>query len=113
MKTIILQRNKFIRLIAIIATCIAFSVSCEQEPVEYLPPEYLLISGSTSVTANSTVNYYTFYLDNTTYNWSVPAGATITQGQGTSQIKVKFGTTSGTISVEANGMTASKTVTVN
>ncbi len=36
----------------------------------------------------------------TTYTWSVPVGATITSGQGTSTILVTFGTTAGNISVD-------------
>ncbi len=36
----------------------------------------------------------------TTYTWSVPAGATITGGQGTTNILVTFGTTAGNISVD-------------
>ncbi|NEM96474.1 ice-binding family protein [Pontibacter burrus] len=37
----------------------------------------------------------------TAYNWSVPAGWTITSGQGTATIKVTAGTTGGTVSVTA------------
>ncbi|CAN0358205.1 unnamed protein product, partial [Phaeothamnion confervicola] len=36
----------------------------------------------------------------TTYTWSVPAGATITSGQGTNTILVTFATTAGSISVD-------------
>lgn len=36
----------------------------------------------------------------TTYNWTVPAGASIVSGQGTSTILVSFGSTSGNIAVD-------------
>lgn len=36
----------------------------------------------------------------TTYTWSVPAGATITSGQGTTTILVSFGNTNGNVSVD-------------
>ncbi len=36
----------------------------------------------------------------TIYNWSVPAGATVTSGQGTSTILVTFGNTAGNVSVD-------------
>lgn len=36
----------------------------------------------------------------TTYNWSVPPGATITSGQGTTNILVTFGNTAGNVSVD-------------
>lgn len=38
------------------------------------------------------------------YNWTVPQGADITEGQGTSQIKVKFGTRSGDVSVTLSNL---------
>jgi hypothetical protein len=54
---------------------------------------------------------------NTTYNWSVPQGATIVSGQGTPNITVSFppGTSTGNVSVtESNGFgTASSNKTVS
>ncbi|MFN8334482.1 MAG: hypothetical protein U0U09_05090 [Cyclobacteriaceae bacterium] len=41
-------------------------------------------------------------LSNTVYSWSVPAGATITSGQGTNTILVTFGNTSGNVSVNVS-----------
>ena len=58
------------------------------------------ISGPNSVTQNTTNN--TFSVTNVagmTYNWTVPAGCTITLGQGTNTIKVTWGTVAGTVSV--------------
>jgi len=49
------------------------------------------------------------------YTWSVPSGATITSGQGTTSINVMFGSTSGTISVTATnscGISPASTLTV-
>ena len=112
MKTISIQYNKLISLITLILIGFVFSTSCENEEYEYLPPTFLKISGVTSVTANSTKDYYTYYLEDANYNWSVPAGATIAQGQGTSHIEVVFGDTGGTLSVEAKGMSASIEVEV-
>ncbi|WP_053093812.1 family 16 glycosylhydrolase [Rufibacter radiotolerans] len=53
-------------------------------------------------------------LANATYNWTVPAGATIVSGQNTSEIVVNWGKKSGQISVQMqhNGQTYSKTLEV-
>ncbi|NDK57213.1 Ig-like domain-containing protein [Pontibacter fetidus] len=50
------------------------------------------------------------------YTWTVPAGYTITDGQGTTSIKVTTGSTSGTITVKAAndcGESAAATIAVN
>jgi hypothetical protein len=112
MKTIGIQRKKLISLIIVILICFAFSTSCEVEDKEYKPVEFLKISGVTSVTANSTKDYYTFYIDNTNYAWSVPAGSSITSGQGTSHITVLFGDAGGILSVEAAGMSDEIEITI-
>lgn len=58
------------------------------------------VNGQQTVTANQTnITYSVTSSSNTTYTWTVPAGATITAGQGTNQITVNFGTTSGNVSV--------------
>jgi sugar lactone lactonase YvrE len=68
-------------------------------------------SGSTGITYSISVN------SGSTYNWTVPAGATITSGQGTDSIKVSFGSTGGTVSVmETNFLgsaTSSLAVSIN
>jgi hypothetical protein len=112
MKKIKIQTNRLTGFVLVILACMMFSSSCKNEEYEYLPPEYLKISGVFSVTANSTRDYYTFYLDNADYVWTVPSGATITSGQGSSHIKVLFGTAGGTLSVSAKGMNASVEITV-
>jgi alpha-tubulin suppressor-like RCC1 family protein len=61
------------------------------------------ITGPSSVTQNTANN--TFSVSNVagmTYNWTVPAGCTITLGQGTSTIKVTWGTVAGNVSVTRN-----------
>jgi hypothetical protein len=47
---------------------------------------------------------------NITYVWSVPAGASIISGQGTTSILVAFGNTSGTVSVQVSNDCTTKTV---
>ena len=60
----------------------------------------LLIQGLQVVSANQTaVSYSVSASSNTSYTWSVPAGASITAGQGTNQINVSFGSSSGNVSV--------------
>ncbi len=79
-----------------------------------------LITGITSMCANSSANNYSVALVNgaTSYSWTVPAGANITSGQGTNSITVAFGSSGSQISVIAsNSCTSSsatiKTITVN
>lgn len=80
------------------------------------------ISGNTTVCAGQTsVNYSVSPIANaTTHNWTVPVGASIVSGQGTSNIVVDFGptTTSGNITVTGNnscgnGSTGFQLITVN
>ncbi|MBK7214389.1 MAG: T9SS type A sorting domain-containing protein [Bacteroidales bacterium] len=79
------------------------------------------ISGSTTVCKNNSSTYTVGTIANaTTYNWTVPTGATITAGQGTTSITVNFGASavSGNISVYGsnsggNGAPSNLAVTVN
>lgn len=61
------------------------------------------ISGNTYVECNATGLSYSVSPVNgaTSYHWTVPTGATIVSGQGTTGITVDFGITSGNISVRA------------
>ncbi len=61
------------------------------------------ITGNTSPCSNSLGNVYSISSVTyaSTYSWSVPAGSTITSGQGTTSITVTFGSSSGNISVTA------------
>ncbi|MCC6599495.1 MAG: hypothetical protein IT223_02355 [Crocinitomicaceae bacterium] len=79
-----------------------------------------VITGNSSVCANSSGNTYSIaaVTDATTYTWSVPVGASITDGQGTTSIIVAFGNTSGNVSVTAGNVcgtssTSGLSVTLN
>lgn len=63
------------------------------------------LSGNTNVCGGSTGNVYTInpVPNATSYNWFVPAGSTITAGQGTTSITVTFGGSSGSVYVQAVG----------
>ena len=68
-----------------------------------------IMNGSITDTGNGNVCYgatgvtYTMNAAATSFTWSVPAGATITSGQGTSQITVNWGTaSSGNVTCTAN-----------
>jgi poly(hydroxyalkanoate) depolymerase family esterase len=66
---------------------------------DILIPPYT-ISGIQIVSANQTsVTYSVTNTSGSTYNWTVPAGASIVSGQGTNQITVNFGTQSGYVEV--------------
>ena len=62
------------------------------------------ITGNTTPAENATGETYsiTAVTGATGYNWTVPSGATITAGQGTTGITVDFGTTDGNVCVTAN-----------
>jgi hypothetical protein len=50
-----------------------------------------------------------------TYTWTVPSGATITSGQGTASITVKFGTSNGSVTVKASnscGISSTRSLSV-
>ncbi len=72
------------------------------------------VSGPTSRMANSqNVLYSTTYFPNTTYDWTLPNGATIVDGTGTNEIHVNFGTESGDVSVTATNTCATLTDAVS
>ncbi len=62
------------------------------------------ITGDTSACSGSSNNVYTAIPVSgaNSYTWTVPSGAAIIAGQGTSSITVDFGTSSGNIAVSAN-----------
>lgn len=63
-------------------------------------PTTSAISGSTSVAPNTMATVYSVVnTPGSSYNWTVPAGASIVNGQGTSQITVNWGQTGGVITV--------------
>ena len=78
------------------------------------------ITGNTSICSSSTGNVYSISAvpGATSYAWTVPAGATITSGQGTTSITVDFGTSSGNVTVNATNSCGtssnqSQAITVN
>lgn len=85
------------------------------------PPAAGPITGPANVCKNNNYNYSVGVIAGaTSYVWSVPAGASIVSGQGTTNISVNFGSsaTSGNISVYGtnaggNGAPSNRMVTVN
>jgi beta-glucanase (GH16 family) len=57
------------------------------------------VSGATNVVEKQVKSYSIESIPGVTYNWSVPAGATIVSGNGTNAIVVNWGSTSGKVSV--------------
>jgi hypothetical protein len=85
-----------------------------------LPSAAGSITGITTTCANAAGITYSIaaVTGATGYNWTVPAGATITSGTNTRTITVTFGTTGGNVSVTptntcGNGTAASTSVAVN
>lgn len=80
------------------------------------PAKPAAITGPASVCKNQAgVQYSTVLQPNVTFTWTVPTGAVVTSGQGTSQITVTFGTTSGSVKVKgtnACGVTSLTTLNV-
>lgn len=68
------------------------------------------ISGPSQACAGSTVTYTISTVPGaTSYSWTVPSGATINSGNGSTSINVTLGTTSGNVSVVANNSCGSST----
>ena len=66
-------------------------------------PENLIISGSKTVLSNTEqVEYRINPVQGSNYVWTVPADASIESGQGTNEILVNWGSTSGTVEVETD-----------
>jgi hypothetical protein len=77
------------------------------------------ISGPTTICAGSSGNYSIAAVANTAYyKWAVPAGSTVSTGQGTNSVSILWGSTSGNVTVKDSsgcGISAasSLSVTVN
>lgn len=77
------------------------------------PPTPGAISGQFEVCKNTTTSHSIAYIPNaTTYNWSVPAGATIVNGQGTITLVVSWTTTGGNLSVTAGNACGTSSASV-
>jgi hypothetical protein len=74
-----------------------------------LPASPGTISGPTEVCENTTANYSIAPMTNVTITWTVPAGATITSGQGTISIAVLWGNNPGYVTVNAANSCGSST----
>lgn len=87
--------------------------------VNGVPSNAGAITGSVSECDDATAVAYSISTVSgaTGYTWTVPAGATVASGQGTTNITVDFGTTSGNVAVTptnscGNGGQSSKAVTI-
>lgn len=93
-----------------------FPQTMEVEYVRVYEGEFAYISGNQQVDHQEMGQVYTVGNAGAgaTYNWSVPIGATIVSGQGTSSIVVDWGdiTSSGNVTVSVNGCT-SQTLSMN
>jgi beta-glucanase (GH16 family) len=67
----------------------------------YNNPYTLVVDGRGKVFSGSTQTYTLKNGSAASYNWTVPAGASITAGQGTKTVSVLWGTTSGVVSADA------------
>lgn len=92
-----------------------FSAGCKKhyEPGgSYADPTFLKIVGGNQHPKGSTRDFYTYYMDDANYTWTVPADAQILSAQGKSTIKIKFGTNGGKITVKAKGLEGALEITL-
>ena len=91
--------------------CIAVTIT-----VLPLPSKPGNITGPTSVCKGGTNYQYSVTAESwTSFNWSFPAGCSITQGAGTNLVKVNWGNNTGTVSVTKSnlcGVSAASTTSV-
>lgn len=72
------------------------------------------ITGGNSICAGNSASYsISPVLGATSYTWTVPSGAVITSGQGTTSINVTFGLNSGNVTVTADNSCGSSTAAVS
>ena len=89
------------------------NVSCEEDEISPYEPDRLIVSGPAEVAPGATATYYTSLYENETYSWTVPTGATIIEGEGTSSIDVSFTAAgSGDVTVAGRGINGTTAVTV-
>ena len=86
---------------------VTFKAACD------LPAVPGPITGNLNVPSNATGISYSISAvpGATSYNWTVPAGAVIASGQGTTSIMVDFGTSGGNISVRSENSCGNSTYT--
>ncbi len=92
-----------------------FPQTMEVEYVRVYDGVFPSLNGSRSVGNQEEGSTYSIQNapDGSTYSWTVPDGASIVSGQGTSQITVDWGDTGGDIQVEVAGTCDTETLTVN
>jgi hypothetical protein len=102
------------------STCGTSASSTQTITINTAPSTPGLITGSATACSGSAGNAYSIVAVSgaTSYTWTVPAGATITSGQGTMSATVSMGATSGNVTVTATnscGTSAAsiRTVTIN
>ncbi|MGE3823694.1 MAG: hypothetical protein AB7G44_05675, partial [Bacteroidia bacterium] len=85
-------------------TCGTSSASTVAVTVNAAPATPGSVAGATTVNANQTgVSYSISAVSGaTSYTWTVPSGASVTSGQGTTAITVDFGSASGNVCVTAS-----------
>ena len=88
--------------------CVRYSTACGTSPFECIsitatPQKPLTITGLSVVCPNERDVYFSIQpvLGATEYFWFVPTGAVVDSGQGTTTIKVRFGTHAGLVTVFA------------
>jgi PKD repeat protein len=98
-------------------SCGTSTVSTQPVTVNSIPATPGVILGATSVCPNSTGNVYSIaaVAGATSYTWTVPTGAIITTGQGTTSVTTAFAVTTGNVAVTASnscGTSAGNNITV-
>lgn len=87
------------------ASCLTVSLGAPPSPPASITGGSSFCSGATATFSCSTVT------GATSYNWTVPAGTTITSGQGTTSITVTLGSTGGQVCVTATTICGTSTPT--
>ena len=96
------------------SACGTSAASSQAISITTVPATPGTITGSATACTGSTGNVYSIaaVAGATSYTWSVPAGATITAGQGTTSATITFGTTSGNVSVTATNACGTSSASV-
>jgi subtilisin-like proprotein convertase family protein len=100
-------------------TCGSSTAQTSTITVNSAPAQPGTISGNNNICSGSTITYSIAAVTGaTSYTWTVPTGATINSGQGTTSISITFGTTGGNVGVVAinacgNSPIRNRAITVN
>ncbi|RQO74786.1 hypothetical protein DBR43_05215 [Pedobacter sp. KBW06] len=104
------MKNLFIAMLLLVTLSLG---ACKKNYEEggYEAPKTLVISGPAEVKKNNSVDFATYYI-NGTYVWEVTGDATISGGQGTSKVTIKFGNTNAKVTVTVADKSLSRDITV-